>query len=89
MGHDVGQRDALDAGRSEIGRDVGNRLMQRDREGDLAVLLEQSRQIGLHEDNTGIGKPGARGHHHRFEIAVEPRPERGGHAETLAAQWCG
>ncbi len=29
---DVGQRDALDAGRLEIGRDIRNRFMQRDHE---------------------------------------------------------
>ena len=29
---DVGERDAFDAGRLEIGRDIRDRLMQRDRE---------------------------------------------------------
>ena len=83
---DVGQCDALDAGRLEIGGDIRNRFMQRDHERYLAVLFEQSSDVGIDQNDASVREFFARGLGDGVNVAIEPAPERCGNAEPLATQ---
>ena len=74
--------DAGDTGRGEVGRDVGDRLVQRDRERDLLVQRRQAGGVDLDEPDACCGEPRPCRACDRRDVRFKAGPERGGDADA-------
>jgi len=57
--------------------------MQRNRERHLAILFEQSGNVGIDQHDAGVREFSARGLGDGFNVAIEPAPQHRGNPKAL------